>query len=455
MLARFKSKAQKSHVFILGSKNAGASSLLKLLEQKFAMKHQKTQTMAGIELESITCAQQEIYSCTCKQSTFSSVTKMVGKESTQCVIFVIDSRKQHIIHDAQGNDIRSNIKAIAKIVNSHTHILLLCNKQDLTDEDVLSPDEIADIMDINRLFDKNKHAVFGCSLAKNTNTETILSYLRDNHLVVNPSDSTEEEQKNADLDDNKGKIADHKKGGRFTDLFKRKGGDKKKHEVVMLFGLEKAGKTKILDAFGFGKRTKTNIAIFEAETIKYSNTEFHAWNYEQRSWPMCKSFFLHCSLVIFVIDATKPELLKSENPNIWTVDQYLKKLLSTGVDTDVHGDKPNPFRKASNSEDMPLQCPFLFYINRCDEEKAVITNKDLEEQLDLSALMKKKGLRFCVQQCSAKTKTGIYDGLIWCHMNGILTQIPEIKQYAEKNDIMLPSVNAMADPSSLQSAKSK
>ena len=76
-----------------------------------------SQNMAGISLETIKSASSIIYSYNFDKSNFQTITKFIAQSATKCVIFVIDSRKEHIIRDSQGNDIRSNIKAIAKTID--------------------------------------------------------------------------------------------------------------------------------------------------------------------------------------------------------------------------------------------------------------------------------------------------------------------------------------------------
>ena len=359
--------------------------------------------------------------------------------------------------------------------------------------------EIGKILDIDRLFTNNKHSVIGCSFNSKSqqNTDLIIKYLTDN-AIITPIIHEEDDKK---YDDKRGKISDHKQNSKsFVNIFRKKSSSNKNknHEVIMIFGLDKVGKSRLLDSFGFGKRCKTSIAIFEAETLKCGNCEFHAWNYEQRSWPMCKSFFINCSLVIFVIDATKIDLIQSEKKTVWTVELYLKMLLgdtmnnkdnngAININTNRNRNKSksnkappfvlrqqsNPFavqrsspftmarsksydeddEKFGDGDNGSLTCPFLFYLNKTDSDHATLTVKDLEDRLQLSRLMKSKGIKHFVQECSVKNKKGVYDGLIWCYMNGILTSIPNIKQYAMDNDIKLPSIPNY--PSSLKQGQTK
>lgn len=116
----FKKKNKRSQIFILGSAGVGKSSLLHILCNSLSMTDKGTQTVAGIELETIKSAGSIIYSYNFDKSNFSTMTKFITQSSTKCVIFVVDSRKQHIIKDSHGNDIRSNIKAIGKVVSSGT-----------------------------------------------------------------------------------------------------------------------------------------------------------------------------------------------------------------------------------------------------------------------------------------------------------------------------------------------
>eukprot|EP01084_Bolivina_argentea_P154811 269845_1 len=474
-------KESKSHVFILGSKGVGKSALLKLLQQRLSMKEKGNQKIAGIPFETINSNSEEIYAYDYDKSTFHTIANFMRQPTTKCVVFVIDSRRQHIICDAKGNDIRSNIKTIAKVIGPQCHVLILCNKQDITEEDLLQTDEIGRILDIDRVFENNAHSIVGCSLTENTNTDHVISYLTDNH-IVRPIHSEQDEEK----------VSTRPRKKTLGDLFKRKRSKKVKHnELVLIFGLDQVGKTGLMNSFGFGKRTKTTIAVFEAETIKYKHvhtTEFHVWNYEKRSWPMAKSFFVNCSLVIFVIDGTKFEALKSDKRHVWTVDAYLKKLLGIGAHKEgrnakgsVHMDSSgipkitsNPLMRAvsapyeynahesdckEDSMDLwPLKCPFLFYINKCDDDKAKITVDDLEKELQLSSVMHHRQIPYFVQSCSTKTKQGIYDGLIWCYSKGILTDITEIKAYAQKNDIEIvydTDGAAPPPPVALQTSKSQ
>lgn len=131
-------KTNKSQIFILGSIGVGKSSLLKLLQNELSMKDKGKHDMAGISLERIKSTTEEIYSYNYNKSSFNTMIKFIQQETTKCIIFVIDSRKEFIINDKDGNDIRSNIKAIAKIIPSQCHILVLCNKQDIINEEILS-----------------------------------------------------------------------------------------------------------------------------------------------------------------------------------------------------------------------------------------------------------------------------------------------------------------------------
>ena len=216
-----------------------------------------------------------------------------------------------------------------------------------------------------------------------------------------------------------------------------------KKDVVMILGLDKVGKTKLMDAFGFGKRSTTSIALFEAEMLKGNHLEMYDWNYEQRSWPVAKSFFANCSLVIYVIDGTVPAALCSDKKNVWTVEAYLKKLLSIGLHDDSYkmddDEKKEEEETEHFMEDWPLlDTPFLIYLNKSDLDECSVTTKDVEEELHLSKMMKYRRTKYRVQECSAKTKDGIYDGLIWCRMNGLLTTVSQIKDYADKHEIKLP-----------------
>ncbi len=116
----FRKKNKRIQIFILGSVGSGKSSLIKFLCTALSMTDKGSQNVAGISLETIKCASSIVYSYDYDKSNFQSITKFIAQSSTKCVIFVIDSRKEHIISDSQGNDIRSNIKAIAKIIDPGT-----------------------------------------------------------------------------------------------------------------------------------------------------------------------------------------------------------------------------------------------------------------------------------------------------------------------------------------------
>ena len=139
-------------------------------------------------------------------------------------------------------------------------------------------------MDIDRLFTKNKHHIIGCSLNPDneSNVDMIIKYLSDN-TIITPIINEEDEQKYGQLNDgknkNKGKISDHKKNSKsFVNIFRRSSNknNNKSKEVIMIFGLDKSGKSKILDSFGFGKKSNTLI-----DTLKCNKCQFHALNYHQ------------------------------------------------------------------------------------------------------------------------------------------------------------------------------
>ena len=113
----FKKKNKRAQIFIVGSAGSGKSSLIKTLCAALSMTDKGSQNMAGISLETIKSASSIIYSYNFDKSNFQTITKFIAQSATKCVIFVIDSRKEHIIRDSQGNDIRSNIKAIAKTID--------------------------------------------------------------------------------------------------------------------------------------------------------------------------------------------------------------------------------------------------------------------------------------------------------------------------------------------------
>eukprot|EP00485_Elphidium_margaritaceum_P004610 CAMPEP_0202710362 /NCGR_PEP_ID=MMETSP1385-20130828/22356_1 /ASSEMBLY_ACC=CAM_ASM_000861 /TAXON_ID=933848 /ORGANISM="Elphidium margaritaceum" /LENGTH=452 /DNA_ID=CAMNT_0049369885 /DNA_START=26 /DNA_END=1384 /DNA_ORIENTATION=- len=432
-------KQHKSYAFVIGCIGGGKSSLLRFLQQTFAMKDKGTIDISGIAfqaLESSSSSDQSVYAYNYDESTFATVLKFVSQPSATCVILVVDSRKKHILSDADGNDIRSKVKAIAKVIGPQCRTLILCNKQDLQNEDVLSPEDIGQILDINRLFLKGTCTVLGCSLTTNANTDAIAAYLTE-HAIISTANDDEKEQSRDRI--------------KSSPMFSLKKKSKKANEVVMIFGLDGVGKTSLINAFEFGKKSKTSIAVFEAETLKHCNVEFHVWNYEKRSWPMCKSFFSSCSLVIFVIDGTKMHALHSHKLNVWTVSEYLQQLLGMGAHSALKRKALKKSRSVPDSYDQEcknddetdeqwhLKCPFLFYINKCDSQEAELSSKDLEEHLKLSRLMPLRGITYFIQQCSAKSKKGVYDGLVWCAMNGILTHIPEIKEYADQHNIKLQS----------------
>ena len=316
--------------------------------------------------------------------------------------------------------------------------------------------EINGILDLERVFSENQRMVIGTAFSddKSMNTDKIVSYLKDNDIV---SETPALEAKLSDKQS--GKKRNSKSKSRklsFGRMFSNKSVVRK--EVVMILGLDKVGKTKLIDSFGFGKRSTTSIALFEAEMLKGDHLEMYDWNYEQRSWPMAKSFFANCSLVIFVIDGTAPAALSSEKKNVWTAEAYLKKLLSIGLHDDAYKtDEVNGLNVDGNGDDekkeeeeteqfveeWPLMdTPFLIYLNKSDLDECSVTAQDVEEELNLSRMMKYRRTKYRVQECSAKTKDGVYDGLIWCRMNGLLGTVSQIKEYADKHEIKLPLDNA-------------
>merc|ERR550539_846956 len=114
---------------------------------------------------------------------------------------MIDSRKQHIISNIGGSDIRAVIKNIGKCIHSDCHIVV-CAKQNVSDQSaadevILSLDEIGNILDLERIFKDNKRILFETSFSENdtVNTENIVSYLSQNNIVSLHLDEDEHKEK--------------------------------------------------------------------------------------------------------------------------------------------------------------------------------------------------------------------------------------------------------------------
>merc|ERR1719204_2066733 len=97
------------------------------------------------------------------------MTKFMQQTSTKCVVFVVDSRKDHL----GAIDVRAHLKTIAKTVAPECHVLVLCNKQDLSDQNVLAVDEITRMLDIERTFVQHPHSVIGCALHQDDGLNTL------------------------------------------------------------------------------------------------------------------------------------------------------------------------------------------------------------------------------------------------------------------------------------------
>ena len=177
-------------------------------------------------------------------------------------------------------------------------------------------------------------------------------------------------------------------GAIFTRLF-----NQKKDQRVLMVGLDGAGKTTLLYRLKLGEVRVTIPTIgFNVEEVQYKKIKFTVWDIggQDRIRPLWVHYFNGVTALVYVIDIN--DIQRTQE----MMDE-LQKLLITDELSDI---------------------PVLIYANKIDMrtyERKQITANELYNRVN--SFMKHRN--FLIQECSAVTGEGLYEGLEW--LNKILT----------------------------------
>ena len=176
-------------------------------------------------------------------------------------------------------------------------------------------------------------------------------------------------------------------GAIFTRLF-----NQKKDQRILMVGLDCAGKTTLLYRLKLGEVHQTMPTIgFNVEEVQYKKIKFTVWDIggQDKIRPLWLHYFNGVNALIYVVDIN--DIQRSQE----MIDE-LQKLLVTDELSNV---------------------PVLVYANKIDmrtTSRIQISVNDLYGKIN--HMIKHKN--FFIQECSAVTGEGLYEGLEW--LNNIL-----------------------------------
>lgn len=171
-------------------------------------------------------------------------------------------------------------------------------------------------------------------------------------------------------------------GAIFTRLF-----NQKKNQRILMVGLDGAGKTTLLYRLKLGEVQQTIPTIgFNVEELQYKNIKFTVWDIggQDKIRPLWTHYFNGVNALIYLID------INDINRSQEIIDE-LQKLLVT---------------------DELSNIPVLIYANKIDmrtTSRIQITTNDLYRKINFMI----KHRNFFIQECSAITGEGLYEGLEW------------------------------------------
>ncbi|KNA04866.1 hypothetical protein SOVF_195710 isoform B [Spinacia oleracea] len=163
-----------------------------------------------------------------------------------------------------------------------------------------------------------------------------------------------------------------------------------KHQTkILMVGLDSSGKTTILFKLKLGQVVRTLPTIgFNVETVEYNNISFAVWDLggQEKIRALWKHYFRNTQGLIFVVDSTdRGRIIEARN--------QLHRILT---------------------EQGEL----------CNAAVLIFANKqDLPNAMSVSEVAQKLGLhllrdrRWFIQDASAITGRGLYQGLDWLHQN--------------------------------------
>jgi len=167
---------------------------------------------------------------------------------------------------------------------------------------------------------------------------------------------------------------------------------RKKEQRILMVGLDAAGKTTILYKLKLGEVVTTIPTIgFNVETVDYREFSFTCWDVggKDRIRPLWRHYFQNATGIIFVVDSNDHQRLCPGNGWSNTAKEELEWILG--------------------EEDLE-NAALLIFANKQDLPHAM-TGDDIAKTLDLENLCKYRD--WYVQESSATTGDGLYEGLDW------------------------------------------
>lgn len=153
---------------------------------------------------------------------------------------------------------------------------------------------------------------------------------------------------------------------------------------IVMIGLDAAGKTTILYKLKLGEVVTTIPTIgFNVETIRYKNISFTVWDlgFQERLRPLWHYYYQNTKALIFVVDST---------------------------DTNRFDEARNEIHRLCNEEELK-NATILVFANKQDMPQARPA-AEISNILELNNIVCRP---WYIQECSAKTGAGLYEGLDW------------------------------------------
>ncbi|KAL5562432.1 hypothetical protein UlMin_032179 [Ulmus minor] len=164
---------------------------------------------------------------------------------------------------------------------------------------------------------------------------------------------------------------------------------------IVMVGLDASGKTTILYKLKLGEIVTTVPTIgFNVESIEYKTVSFSVWDVggQDKIRPLWKHYFLNTKGIIFVVDS-------SDRERISDARQELNRIL--------------------NENDELSNATLLVFANKQDLPNAM-SSGEMADKLGLHLLPHR---RWYIQNTSATSGEGLYEGLEWLS-NNLPTNLP-------------------------------
>lgn len=176
-----------------------------------------------------------------------------------------------------------------------------------------------------------------------------------------------------------------------------KGSEEKFEKRILLLGLDNAGKTSLLFHVRDNQFRDTVPTVgLNIELIQYKRYSLTFWDVGGQATKLWKHYFDHIDAVVFVVDSTDEE-------RIFLAKDELKRLLTSGNSTAASS------QSGGGNEGLG-DVPFLLMYNKRDLGPLAKSSEELSGRLEVESY-REQGRQVLIQECSAKTGAGIWDGI--------------------------------------------